>query len=543
MLRNRTLPPLILVLVTLVVRLIYASMERTVWGDEPFYLWLGRNLLRGDGFRFAFTGHFDYHHSPGYPLITGLLTLLTRDLQRASEWAYILFSVVLVVAVYILAQRIYGWRSAFGAGLLVALIPATAYMPLYWGTMTEPAYLGLVMVGLVFAHRTYHDFSAMNSSLAGMFLAFAYYVRPEAIVYVGVVGFILGIRALASAPRLRRLAYPALLGLVFAIAVFPYLLRLRMETGTWSVSQKVGAHFATASGLAAGGSFQQFDQETWGLDSTGNEVRFFSTETADATASEFILADPLTYLLSVYGNTLEMLNLLFSPRLIPGFALPFLGIALLRRAWTRRRAWDELFLITTLLPGLSFVLFFVQERYIAATVPTLLIWFGHGLIESGDWLRATINNLGEKSDPSARRFGALVWVPLTLMTLFLLLYGPRYIDTATNPGSTRPAHRMAGEVLASELNPTDIVMSRYSAIPFHAGTEWVPTPAADVNAALAYAQSKGASFWAIDAIEAEVLRPQFRPLIQDSAPPPEGLEVFTSVDDGDGAVVIYRILP
>lgn len=106
-------------------RYIYSGFERTVWGDEPFYLWLGRNWFRGDDYNFAFTGHWDYHHTPGYPFITAVLTQLTGDMQRASEWSFILFSVLLVLIVYALARRIYGWRSAFAAGVIDPSFPAS----------------------------------------------------------------------------------------------------------------------------------------------------------------------------------------------------------------------------------------------------------------------------------------------------------------------------------------------------------------------------------------------------------------------------------
>ena len=50
--------------------------QRIVWGDEPFYLWLGRNWLTGRGY--SFTGYSDVHHTPMYPLLSGLFYLLTH---------------------------------------------------------------------------------------------------------------------------------------------------------------------------------------------------------------------------------------------------------------------------------------------------------------------------------------------------------------------------------------------------------------------------------------------------------------------------------
>lgn len=538
------LAPAFLAALGFLVRWRYSQFERTVWGDEPFYLWLGRNWFHGRGYALAFTGHLDYHHTPGYPFITAVLTAITGEMKRASEWSFILFGVVLILAIYALTYRIYGPRTAFAAGGLVALAPVTSLMPLYWGTMTEPPYWAFCFLGILFAHRAFTRFRAVDVVLSGVFFALGYYVRPEAIVYVGAMGLVLGLRALTSAPRLRRLAYPALLGVVFVIAILPYLVYVRQQAGVWTISQKVGANFATAEGLASG-DFERFDQETWGLDSQGENVRFFSRETADATASAYILANPAGYARTVWGNILDLLATILSPRLVPSFFLLFIGLGLFARGWTRRRAWDELFLVATLLPGLSFVLFFVQERYLVPLPPTLFIWTAHGLAVAGDWLDQTWTSLrrGESSSPKAAQAASpwLVWTPIALMLVFLLVYTPRQVAAATNPGSSRPAHDLAAMALKSYVQAGDVVMSRYVAIPFEAGVEWVPTPAAAVEDVLAYARRKGARFWAIDAVEVARLRPQFASLLEHPDLAPPGLEFVTQVTDENGPVVIYRL--
>jgi 4-amino-4-deoxy-L-arabinose transferase-like glycosyltransferase len=542
------LPPTLLGLFTLLVRYIYAGLDRVVWGDEPFYLWLGRSWFNGSGYHLWFVDHWDYHHTPGYPFITAVLTLFTRDMTRASEWSYILFGVWLALVVYFLTRRIYGDRSALAAGLLIALAPATAMMPLMWGTMTEPPYWALALTGVFFAYRAFQRFRALDIVLSGVFLALAYYVRPEAVVYLGAMGLILGLRALSRPPRWRNLGYPALLGVVFLLVIFPYLAKVHQETGVWTISQKVGANFATAEGLALG-DFRQFDVETWGLDSTGEHVRFFSHETADASALDYILSDPIAYARILYGNTRKLLTQLFNVHLFPWYLLIPLAVGLFRRAWSRERAWNELFLAFTLLPGLSFILFFVQERYIAALVPTLFIWAGHGLVEMGDWLRETAVQVlrGEQHSEGGglEKMRWMAWLPTALLMAFFLVITPRQADSAYLAGSVRPVHVQAAEELAPYVQPGDVLMSRYVAIAWHSGAEWLPTPAASIDETLAYARHHGAKFWAIDGYEAHRLRPQFAPLVDDPENPPEGLKLLLVVPDDSGKepVVIYQIEP
>ncbi len=544
--RKFWLAPTLLGLLAFSVRFVYAGAERIVWGDEPFYLWLGRNWFGGQGYHMGFYEYWDYHHTPGYPFITALLTRLTGDMARASEWSYILFGVMLVLIIYFLTRRIYGDESALVAGLLVALAPATAIMPLYWGTMTEAPYWALSMAGAFFAYRAFQHFRSLDVILAGVFLALAYYVRPEAVVYLGAMGLVLGLRALSRPPRIRNLGYPLLLGVTFLLVIFPYLYRVHEETGVWTISQKVGANFATAEGLAVG-DFRRFDIETWGLDSTGEHVRFFSEETADASAMTFILGDPAGYARILYGNALKLLSQLFNIHLFPWYLLIPLALALFGRAWDRERAWNELFLASLLLPGLSFILFFVQERYVASLTLPMFIWAGHGVVALGQWLRATVRNIweGESARLTARRWGWLVWLPTVLLMAFFLVMTPRQADSAYLAGSTRSVHLAAARALAPHVHPGDVLMSRYVAIAWHAGAEWLPTPAASVHETLAYARHHNAKFWAIDGYEAHHLRPQFAQLVDEPDNPPPGLKLLLVVQDESGKepVVIYEILP
>ena len=533
------LSPALLAAFTFILRFVYAGLPRVVWGDEPFYLWLGRNWFSGQGYHLWFYTYWDYHHTPGYPFITAALNLFTQNLARASEWSFILFGVLLVLAVYFLARRVYGPESALAAGLLTAVAPATAIMPLTWGTMTEPPYLALAMSGVYFSYRAFQHFRARDVVLAGIFFVLAYYVRPEAVVYLGAMGLILGLRALSKTPRVKNLWYPLLLGIIFVIGIFPYLYKVHEVTGVWTISQKVGANFETAEGLAVG-DFRRFDVETWGLDDSGQHVRFFSHETADASASNFILQNPVGYARIVYGNTLKLLSQLFHTSLFPWYLLIPLALGLFAQAWDKERAWKELFLLFTLLPGLSFVLFFVQERYIASLIPTLFIWVGHGLVVWGRWLQA--------SWPRARnRWSACIlrWLPTALLMLFFIGIAPRQADSAYLAGSVRPVHTQAAAALAPAVQPDDVLMSRYVAIAWHSGCKWLPTPAAPLDETLRYARQHHATFWAIDGYEAHHLRLQFAPLVDDPHHPRPGLELFAIIPDTSGQepVVIYRLTP
>src|SRR5512132_599661 len=98
--------------------LVLLASDRIVWGDEPFYLWLGRNWLTGQGY--TFTGYHDVHHTPLYPLLSGIFYLVTGNLQVASNAVYVLFGALLVVPVYTIAYEMYGRRVAILASILAS---------------------------------------------------------------------------------------------------------------------------------------------------------------------------------------------------------------------------------------------------------------------------------------------------------------------------------------------------------------------------------------------------------------------------------------
>ena len=87
------------------IRGILVQPERVVWGDEPFYLWLGRNWATGQGYQFV--GHPDVHHGPLFPMLAGLIDRLVGNLEVASDIIYVMFGSLLVWPVYGMAREVY----------------------------------------------------------------------------------------------------------------------------------------------------------------------------------------------------------------------------------------------------------------------------------------------------------------------------------------------------------------------------------------------------------------------------------------------------
>lgn len=517
-------------LVAVAVRLVLSQGERVVWGDEPFYLWLGRNWVSGRGY--AFVGRADVHHGPLFPWLAGLLYLVTGDLALSSEILYVLFGSLLVVPVYFIGKALYGQRAGLSAAALVAVFPALTASVLHWGSMTEPLYMFWVYLGLwaglviCFAPS---PSPLWAYPLAGLSFGLAYLTRPEAIGYWVVVGvFVVLLQAFRRAWRWRFGLQMALYVLAFGLAFGPYAYYTRLHTGSWMVSQKVGVAYLTGIGLAHGDT-AAFDKATWGLDSTGLETFFFSSESYNVSMLGLIRADPRTFLEVLYLNGLRFVQVLVDWSLFPTILLPLVVLGLFRRGWTRERTLQELYLLLSLAPVASFTLFFIQARYLVPFIPVMILWLANGLAEFGDWLVATVGR---------GRLLASVG-PAILVMAVLLLAQPYVVRQVTNVGSVRPAHKSVGEHLGRLLPRDALLMSRYPAIAFHADVRWVPTPNASLPEVLNYARHKGVQYWAIDEREL-AYRPQFRELVM-GGQAPAGLRLIYADEPEGERLVVYAL--
>lgn len=517
------------------------GVRRVVWGDEPFYLWLGRNWLTGQGY--SFTGYTDVHHTPGYPFLSGVFYLLTGNLETASDICYVLFGTLLALPVYWLARRIYDRQAGYLSLLLLAVYPALSGAILFWGTMTEPPYYFFAYAGMFAVLAGMERRKAWALFLGGLAVGAAYIVRPEGIAYFVVVALYLAIVRLFQKRLLSRrfLAEAAALALGFAVFFAPYAVYTRAQTGQWMISEKAGVTYVTSMGLAYGDTVA-FDKATWGLDRTGLEVFFFSRESYNVSIIDQIAADPMQFVKLVAQNVKGFIGYTLSPRMLPAFLLPLLALALFRRFWDRQRARKELLLVLSLLPVMAFLVFFIQERYIAALLPTLIIWLAVGLRELARWLAETAANLMGRR-PSAVWVNLALALPVAAVCSFLVAMQPKVMAEAAR-GSFRYAHRSAGEWLASQpdVRADTIVMSRYPAIAFYAGARWEPTPNAEWPQVLAYARYNDVDYVAVDERETEKMRPQFAFLLDERVAPPELDPVHTDTSEG-ARLVIFRLRP
>ena len=531
--------PLAVTAGALVLRSLLAGADRVVWGDEPFYLWNARNLITGRGYSF-FNGVPDVYLTPLYPLLIAGLYLIFQNLELASRLCYVVLGAALTFPVYGIAREMYGRRTGIIAALVLAVYPALTAAELNWGTMTEPLYFLTAYAGIYAALRAWRDESWLAHVAAGALFGLAYLTRGEGIAYIVAVGGTLVLVRVFERRLFSRSVWPRLLAMAgaFLVVAFPYWLYLRLQTGQWMISGQAGMTYITCISLAYG-DVAGFDLATWGLDSAGREVVFFSPDIVFFSMFDHMRSDPRAFALLVYQNVRDFLGTFFNLRMLPVFLLPFLSLGLFDFAWDRKRIKRELLLIASTAPALSFLLFFVQERYIGVVLPLLLIWVAHGLDRFGEWMTDSLTRLLGGRSLRAVWGHVLTSIPVLLLLAFCVLMLPREA-AGTSVGSYRVAHREAGLWLAAHVEPGETVMSRYPAIAFHAGADWVPTPNAEISEVLSYAESHGADYFVIDERETISLRPQLASLIEGTSP--SGLERLVEIEDEGQKLTIFMVV-
>jgi 4-amino-4-deoxy-L-arabinose transferase-like glycosyltransferase len=516
------------------VRLSYAMMPRMARWDEAGHLMVAHNLISGNGYA-EMVGKPDVHLPPVLPFLSaGLLRL-----GLAPEWAtaavHIVMGALLCVPIYALGRAIYGRRAGFMAAALVAVYPALAAWPFVWSTMTESPFLLFVFSGVWAARKALTTDRARWYAAVGLAFGLAYLTRPEGLTYFAILGLYMVLWHIAR----RRLLQPVVIGKLALAAgaclalMSPYVIYLHSNTGHWTLSGKVGLILDIAPAYLAHDQAAH-DLAVSRLDSTGQEIMWFSPERFNKSLGRYVAANPARFFFQVRQNMAETWLALFHQDLFSPWIVALAGLGIFARPWPKgRRWWDEALLWATLLPLASFWAFFVIDRFLIGALPVGLLWAAAGLDHLADWapasLRAPWPRLGRTTAMTAAA------LPLALTLAFCLWVTPAQLKAGIDgmPWSNLAAARW----LAAETPPDAVVMTRYTEVGLYSGRRLVPSPNAPLDEMLAYGRRHGARYLVVGEWELTTLRPQIGFLLDPAQAPPE-LEYLRTFGD-DRKTLVY----
>ncbi len=532
-----------LVIVSLLLRTALVRIDRIVRWDEPDYLILGRNLFTGRGY--TVSGRPELHYAPLFPVATGLLYPLTHDMKLNSDICFVLFGALTLLPFYWLCKRLFGSRVATTATVLLCFFPALNAAVLFWGTMLEPLYLFLLIAGLCavwVAWETRSD-SAVAGVVAGALYGLAYLTKPEAIVYLGLMLFLLILGNLVRRSLFRWHNILGIVGMVlaFVLVISPYLAFLYRHTGRIMVSGKLGVTYVAGQG-AVDHDPGLYDRALSQLDEAGEEIIWFSADRFKYDILDLIKADPRGFVRRVWQNVNTLEEVLFARHVFPFYLLLLVALGLFGTAWNRERAVKELFLVAAILPVFIFLPFHIELRYFAPMLPVLLLWVAKGIVALADWLQQTALNLSSPPQPlgipAALGRGVIILLPLLLVLYFLVLQ-PRIVRDGV--AGVNVSRRDAGSWLKANTSSDVLIMSRDTEVPFYAERRWAATPNEEYDVFIAYVRRRGAAYLVVDEREVTVIRPQLSRLLDEGSPPP-GLQHVYTAPDPRGKTIVYEVL-
>ena len=165
---------------------------------------------------------------PFYPLVVGLFHLVVPDLELAGRIASLAAGLLVVLLSFYLFKELIGETKALCGAFFVAVNP---YLVKYsTAVLSESVAILLVLVTVLLFYDGWTGGDVRKTALSGFTLSLTYLTRPEYVVYMLPLAFLLVIR--------RKIVATVLFLVPFAVLVAAYMYVMKLETGLFLLSKK-----------------------------------------------------------------------------------------------------------------------------------------------------------------------------------------------------------------------------------------------------------------------------------------------------------------
>ena len=471
-----------------VLRLSALRLQPPINPDGVYYAMLGKQLVSGN-----LQEGLSTFWPPLYPLLAGLSSLVSRDIETGGRVVSVLAGSVLVVPVYSLIRILYGSDAAFIGALLVAIHPTLIHFSTT--LLTESTYTTLLMIALFTALRAFSGGACVAFFAAGVTIGACYLLKPEAIGYVGLMALLtLGTSLSGKHLPSSQVLFSVMVLLAGAsLLSLPYLLFLRRATGEWTISDKFRAHVhpseswerrwlglpegrmtTLADRLYAGASGKDDSLENRGLPALDvASLRMMTTRSFAALKSQARLL--------IYGMTPPQLMLL-------------MGLGMFRTESSR-----ELYLLSFVaftLIGYALCPDEINDRLLVPLLPVTICWTAGGFKSLEDWLfeffkQKKTSHAVSFINPATLRllmisalvFSMLPWAIYALMAL---------------PAAPMIEYKEAATWIKTHSETTPLIMATAPFIAFYAECRPVYLPAEKYQTVVEHARRLNVDYVAID---------------------------------------------
>ena len=231
--KYKSLALIILILIALVIRITAAHNAGMIAKDGIKYLEMAEHFSQGEFHKGIAE---DFH--PLYPLLIAPIYPLFSEPERAGQFVSVVLGSLTLIPVYFLGLKIFNFPTAVIASLLFACQPYLVRTSAE--VLSEATYIFFYVLAIALGWQALISKKYRYYFLASVAGSLAYLTRPEGLgtLFILVLWvMVAGARQFRRDYRQRLVAVTSI-ALAFFLLAFPYLLHLKLETGSWMLTKK-----------------------------------------------------------------------------------------------------------------------------------------------------------------------------------------------------------------------------------------------------------------------------------------------------------------
>lgn len=504
---------IMLFLLAIFLRLFLLRYHNIIEEDGLLFTSVAKNLFSGQGY-LDLEGKVSVAVGALYPILIGLFSFFIKNIELAGRFVSIIFGSILFVPIYLLTKKIYNKKVALIAALLIVIYPVLSYLSLivysdiiFYFFISLGAYVGLLAI----KKRKYFLYF-----LTGIIFGLSYLTRFEG---GGYLFFIYLFAIFYPKFKFKKAFYILILFLIgFLIIASPYLIFLYNYTGHLSISAK--SDFSEVYMLEP--YTEEYEQAHFLLNEDNTEIIQDRLRKPKEGTIKKILKNPLKSIRTYIENLYEENN-----QFVDIFPIIFIILASfgLFRSNFKYGLFKQLYLLIFILyPLLLYPVFFILARFLACTIPFLIIWVSKGIYEFG----ISFNKKGFKN--------MMLWfvIIICIFGIILTIYHPQY-------GIEQEAleHKEAGIWLKENIGEDLIIMSRKQWVSFYSNSKVVFVPYSNYEDMLDFACHENVDYIVIDERFVSKTRPRLRFLLDEKNTPKEIKSIYK--DESIKKILIYEL--
>jgi len=537
-----------LLLTAFVFRLLLLKFRFAVAFDEVNYLKLG---ISGHLNGMVETLHT--YWSPFLPWLISLFCSFTKNYELAGRLVSVIAGTLLVLPVYFLGRLVYDKTVGLVAAAFVALFPPLAFQSTL--ILTEATYTLLAALAIYTGWKMLKRYSIAAAALSGMLAGCLYLTRPEGIGFLFIfIGWLLaGCLAKIFLIKPLRLAYQLVaLNVGFVVVAAPYLLFLKSNTGSWTISAKGAANLQMDTPEdGSRPSFRSLNESNTAvpIDEVFHLGNFLKPQAPGQDGA--VTKVSWQALAGKYLRNLYDLIKTAIPSFLTMLPLMLLGAGLFGSSWKWGQGWKNFYFLSFVAFYWFLVvpLFHINARYLAPMWPLCALWIANGVNVFFTWMKnhESLFKFAKMKKLQPAIVAATLLLALSMVFSFLPELG-RIVArdlNSTDRWADAIELKEAGIWLKQNADSEIVIMSRNHVVDYYAGNynirESVTIPENGLDRVLSYARNRGVNYLVVN----ERYRNDYPLLgfLLDNPEAPAGLELVYENKHASGLkMIIFKVL-